>query len=213
MAAPWVEHMTALWDRCRREGASLNEIVAAFEAEGDVSELVAAARREDQRTSALYVLAELPTSLSRPVWRRALEYVADPDDRIAFYALDLFHSFSGEAEPNDLRLIIQSTRLSSPALLAKLFAIMISVPEDLMQRSAKRGIEPMPSSLSNGLRLLAEGSSVAVREIRAMLKHPAPLERFFGACLIGRHHPRDASLRKLLPAPLEERLALHFKLG
>ncbi len=205
--------MMAIWEKCQREDATLNEIVSAYEAAGNAGELVLAIRNDRDRASALYVLAELHTDLSRPVWRCALPYAADPDDRTAFNALDIFHSFTAEAEPSDLRLIIQSTRLSSPPLLAKLFAIMLSVPEDLIQRSANSRSEPIPSELSTGLRLLAQGSNVAIRDIRAMLKNPAPVVRFFGSCLVGRHHPRDASLRKLLPEPVEERLALHFDLG
>ncbi|HYE28179.1 MAG TPA: hypothetical protein VEA61_08090 [Allosphingosinicella sp.] len=201
--------MTDLWERCRRRDASLNEIVAAFEAEGDVSELVAVARREEDRRSALYVVAELPTETSRPVWKFALDYVADPDDRTAFYALDILHSFLGEVGAHEFLLVLKSTRLASTVLFVKLFAIMLSAPESLLRRSLELSREEMLAGHSEGLARLVSGVRTPAAEVRSMLKQPRLVTRFYGCCLVGRHYSQDKSLRSLLPERVERRLALH----
>jgi hypothetical protein len=203
--------MTSIWERCRQQGMSLNEIVSAFEARGEASELISVARSEEDRSSALYVLAELRTSVTRPVWRSALVYAADEDDRTAFYALDIFHSFAIEAQPNDLLIILRSTDLARPALFAKLFAIMLTVRDDLLQPASELAGEPaFPDEHAEGLALLVSNPSVSVATVRSMVKGPDVVTRFYGCCLIGRHHPKDRILGRLLPSNVQRRLALHY---
>lgn len=205
--------MSALWERCRREAATLNEIVSAFETAGNAGELVLAVRNDLDRASALYVLAELHTDLTRPVWRCALPYAADPDDRTAFHALDIFHSFSAEAEAEaeDLLIVLQSTDLTKPGLFAKLFAIMLSVRPDLLRRTCDIARDQAPEEHAAGLELLVADSQLPVAETRRMLKSPDLVIRFYGCCLVGRHHRNESSLHRLLPARVGRRLLLHIE--
>lgn len=201
--------MTEIWNRCQRAEASLNEIVAAFEADGDASELVTVARTEAERSGALYVLAELPTAISRPVWRCVLDYVADKDDRIAYYSLDIFHSFLAEADARELLIVVTKVRMESTALFAKLFAIMFSVPSELLLRGCQLARLEIPGTEhSKGLALLEEGNRVPKPAVLEMLSDSSVVMRFYGCCLVGRHHPREASLRRLLPEQVERRLAI-----
>lgn len=199
-----------IWEQSNREGKSLNEIVSAFEAAGDASELVSALQREEDRLSALYVIAELPTALSRPIWRCALGHAADANERTAFNALDIFHSFVREAEEDDLLIVLQSTNLESPGLFAKLFAIMLMAPDTLLRRSGELAHERDAEAHAGGLALLVGGSSLPGADVRRMLKSSDLVTRFYACCLIGRNHSQYRSLHRLLPAWVRTRLQLHM---
>jgi hypothetical protein len=201
----------SIWEQSHREGRSLNDIVSSFEAAGDASELVSALQREEDRLSALYVIAELPTALSRPIWRCALGHAAEANERTAFNALDIFHSFVREAEEDDLLVVLQSTNLESPGLFAKLFAIMLMAPDNLLRRSCDLAHERAAAAHAAGLALLVGDSPVPGAEVRRMLKSPNLVTRFYACCLIGRNHSQYRSLHRLLPARVRTRLQLHME--
>lgn len=204
--------MISLWERCQREDATLNEIVSAYEAAGDAGELVSAVQNDGDRAAALYVLAELHTDLTRPVWRCALPYAADPDDRTAFNALDIFHSFTAEAEAEDLLTVLESTDLAKPGLFTKLFAIMLSAPDELLRRTAEIGrSRSLPHDHIRGLSALAQGAASTQSEVRAMLNSRDLITRFYGCCMVGRFHAANQSLNGMLPETVKRRLALHWR--
>lgn len=162
--------VTKLWNQCQQAEASLNEIVSAFEAQRDARELVAVARNKAERSDALYVLAELPTTISRPVWRCVLDYVADSDDRSAYYSLDIFHSFLSEAEARELLLVLTKVHLETAILFAKLFVIMAWAPAELLRRGCRLARQKMPGTEHAwGLARLEEGNAVPKSAILAML--------------------------------------------
>lgn len=203
--------MMSIWEKCQSEDATLNEIVSAYEAAGNAGELVSVVRNDGDRASALYVLAELRTDLTRPVWRCALPYASDPDDRTASNALDIFHSFTAEAEAEDLLIVLRSTNLASPGLFAKLFAIMLSVRPDLLRRSSDLAHERDLGTHGTGLTLLVGDSWVPSSEARLMLKSDDLVTRFYACCLVGRQHSRYPSLHRSLPARVKRRLLLHIE--
>lgn len=202
--------MTTTWEQCRREGAALEVMLAAFQAGGDARELAEVVRNEEDRGDALFILSELPMAVSRPVWRCALDYVGDSDLGNALDALSTVHAFIAEADARELLHVLRSVNLAEPGVFTKSFAIMLSVSSDLLRRAADLAREEaIPAGHAEGLGRVAAGSGVPAETVRAMVEDPDIVTRFYGCSLVGRHHPDDPILSRLLPARVRTRLELH----
>lgn len=205
------ETLTSIWEQYRHREASLDEMLRAYAAAGEATELAAVVQNEDERSVALFLLAELPTAVVRPIWRCTLPYVADPEIGNVLEALDVVHTFISEADEHDLLLVLRSVSLANPGVFAKLFAIMLSVRSNLLRRTCDIARDDAPGEHSAGLALLVTDFPHSAAEARRMLKSPDLVTRFYGCCLIGRHHRNESSLHRLLPARVRRRLLLHIE--